>query len=315
MTAPRLLLRRDSDGYLAKPVKLFEDPSSMKTLFNPVSWKILNLLAKKPMYPAEIARDLGLNQQRVYYYIHHLQEGGLIKVERTASVRGAVARYYRPTYHAFGVEMPSEEKNLPLSKEIDVESKLERLFNGFVTKGAFDGLIVVGSPEPHGPFKAAARDGHYAVQLGFLLGQLCRLPADFVARLDVDIRMEKKEEENLILIGGPGTNLVTASINRHLPIRFAEENYWRGLVKGSGQVYGGERDGLIAKIRNPLNKEKNIIALAGNRHIGTKSCVIALTRFYEQVLDSYRGQDEWAVVIRGFDMDGDGKVDSVEVVG
>jgi len=266
------------------------------------------------MYPAEIARTLGLYQQSVYFCVRRLLKDGLIEIERSEVVKGAVARYYRPTSPAFGVELPSEEKNLPLPSQIDVGSKLERFFRGFIKDEIFDGVIVVGSPEPHGPFRATARDGHYAAQLAFLLGRLSRMPPDFFVRLDVDIRTEKKEGENLILIGGPGTNLVTESVNAFLPIRFTEDNYWRGLVKGDTVLQSSERDGIIAKIRNPFREGKTILVLAGNRHIGTKSCVIALTQFHTQVLEGYEDQEEWAVLVRGYDLDGDGKIDSAEVL-
>ena len=48
----------------------------------------------------------------------------------------------------------------------------------------FDGLIIVGSPNPHGIFKTSARDGHYAIQLAFFLGNVCNLPSGFVVKLD-----------------------------------------------------------------------------------------------------------------------------------
>ncbi|MBI2184553.1 MAG: winged helix-turn-helix transcriptional regulator [Thaumarchaeota archaeon] len=314
MQDERLLLRLGPSGYVAKPVKVFDKPAPLKALLKPASWKILNLLAKNPMYPVEIAKSLNLYPQTAYYYIRHLLKAGLIKVDRTKMIKGAVARYYTPTYPAFSIEMPSEEQVLPLSSQVNINPKLETFLGGFVKNGVFDGLIVVGSPEPHGPFKATARDGHYAVQVGFFLGRFCKLPSDFIVKLDVDLRTERREGENLILIGGPGTNLVTEGVNRFLPTRFVEENYWKGLIKATGSLYSSERDGLIAKIRNPFQEDKSIIILAGNRYIGTKSCVIALTLFDQQVLRSYDGQDTWSVVVRGYDLDGDGKVDSVEVL-
>ena len=71
--------------------------------------------------------------------------------------------------------------------------------------------------------------------------------------------------------------------------------------------------GLIAKIVNPWDNSKRIIILAGNKAVGTKACVIALTNFWKKTLEKYKGEDTFAVVIIGFDLDGDGKVDSIEV--
>ncbi len=64
---------------------------------------------------------------------------------------------------------------------------------------------------------------------------------------------------------------------------------------------------------NPWDKTKRIIILAGNKAVGTKACVLALTNFWKKTLQKYNGEDTFAVVIQGFDLDGDGKVDSIEV--
>jgi Ca2+-binding EF-hand superfamily protein len=40
---------------------------------------------------------------------------------------------------------------------------------------------------------------------------------------------------------------------------------------------------------------------------------VALTNFWQKTLERYKSEDTFAVVITGFDLDGDGKVDSIEV--
>ena len=79
-------------------------------------------------------------------------------------------------------------------------------------------------------------------------------------------------------------------------------------------VYTADTIGLIAKIVNPWDKEKRVIVFAGNKAVGTKACVLALTKFWKQALENYQGEDNFATVIQGFDLDGDGKVDSIEVL-
>ena len=186
--------------------------------------------------------------------------------------------------------------------------------------GSFDGKVVVGSPEPHGPFKTSARDGHYASYLTFFLGQLATLPEDFVIKLDVDLKVEKEERNNLILVGGPGTNLITQEINEFLPIRFnmmpSELGFlFGGLVsEKTGSVYTRDTVGLIAKIPNPWSDENRIIVLAGNKAVGTKACVIAITKFWKETLRNFDEDEKFATVIQGFDLDGDGKVDSIEIL-
>ncbi|MCP8304667.1 MAG: ArsR family transcriptional regulator [archaeon] len=307
-----LMMIEDKDGPLMKSILIFDEPSSLRPILNPLGWKILNLLAQKPMYPADISRFLKIHEQKVYYHIRQMREIGLLSVEKEEFIKGALARYYRVSYPAFGVELPFGERRLNLPISAFMDEKMVSFFDEFLLSGIFEGCIVVGSPEPHGPYKASARDGHYAVQLAFFLGQLSKMPKNFIVKLDADVKAEKEERNNLILIGGPGTNLITADINKHLPIRFNEKNYWAGLSNGQGRTFNSDRDGLIAKIPNPYDEKKSMIVLAGLRYIGTKSAVIAITNFSKEVLKDYHGERSWATVIRGFDLDGDGKVDSIE---
>jgi len=304
--------KEEGGGVVVKDITLFDSPEPLKALLNPLGWKIFRSFAEKPKYPAQVAKELKLYRQKVYYHTHRLEKAGLIKAAMESEVKGGLARYYCTSSPAFGVELPYGEERIEGFTKMD--RVLEEFWSPIVKAGVFDGIIVVGSPEPHGPNKTTARDGHYGVQLALFLGRFCRMPRDFVVKLDVDVKTEKAEGNNLILIGGPGTNLIASNVNSRLPIRFNEQNYWAGLTDGHGRLYTYERDGVVAKIPNPFDHKRSIVILAGNRHIGTKAAVIAATNFWSDVLKGYRGEDTWAVAVRGFDMDGDGKIDSVEVL-
>jgi DNA-binding Lrp family transcriptional regulator len=273
------------------------------------------------MYPLEIARQLGVHEQKVYYHIRKLEEAGAIKVEREEKKKGATAKYYKTVSPAFGVEFP---KGYTIIQNLSLQSmdeQIQRFFKEFVNgKGILEGKIVVGSPTPHGPFKTSARDGHYAAHLALFLGQFAKMPADFAIKLDVDVKAEKEEKNHLILVGGPGTNLLTQEINNYLPVRFNMQSSDQGFLLGglssekTSRVYTADATGLIAKIVNPWDITKRIVVLAGNKAVGTKACVLALTNFWKKTLQEYRGEDPFATVIQGFDLDGDGKVDSIEVM-
>jgi hypothetical protein len=142
------------------------------------------------------------------------------------------------------------------------------------------------------------------------------MPTEFAVKLDVDAKAEKALSEiNLISIGGPGTNIVTAEFNRYLPIRFDEGNFWSGLIDASGRRYNQDNHGLIAKIKNPYDNESDVVIIAGVRSAGTKSAVIAVTNYSEEILKRYKSSEEaWALVVQGFDMDADGKIDHVDIV-
>lgn len=315
-----LLNEKEKAPREVKQIAIFENPERLKKVLNRLTWKILTMLSEKDMYPMQVAKKLGVHEQIVYYHIRKLAKAGAIRLVKKEDKKGAVAKYYRAAFPAFGVELPFgyEKTTMPQPTVLDVN--LKRFLAPVLTEnGTFNAKIVVGSPEPHGPFKTIARDGHYAAYLTFFLGGFARFPEDFIIKLDVDVKVEKEESSNLVLVGGPGTNLLTQEINDHLPIRFSMTPSKHGFLFGglfsesTKNVYTEDSVGLIAKIRNPWNSEKSVIVLAGNKAVGTKACVIGLVKFWKQVLRSY-GEEPFATVIKGFDLDGDGKIDSVEVL-
>ncbi len=315
----KLLLQDHNDVQEIKEINMVDDSQKLKMMLGSLSWKILTMLSKKPMYPLEVAKQLGIHEQKVYYHIRKLQKSGAIKVEREEKKKGAIARYYRTISPAFGIEFADGYKPIQNYCMLGISDQLQEFFSEFINNGIFDGKIIVGSPQPHGPFKTSARDGHYAAHLALFLGQFAKTPTEFAVKLDVDVKVEKEEKNNLILVGGPGTNLLTQEINDYLPIKFIMQSSEQGFLLGglsskkTKQVYTSDVSGVVAKIVNPWDKTKRIVVIAGNKAVGTKACVIALTNFWKKTLEKYKGEDTFAVVIHGFDLDGDGKVDSIEV--
>ncbi|MGD1836535.1 MAG: hypothetical protein ACPKPY_00570 [Nitrososphaeraceae archaeon] len=302
---------------MSKKILLFDNVNDMRILSNNTAWKIIELLSVKSMYPAQIAKELKIYEQSAYYYIRRLSKIGAIEEIGTRLIKGGTARLYKTTSTSFGIEINKVQNNSEIyynfKKELNKTIRSLVLKDFFISE-LFDSLIVVGAPDPHGPYKSSARDGHYAVQLGFYLGTMCKIPKEFIIKLDIDAKVEKDlENKNLILIGGPGTNIVTSEINKHLPIKFNESNYWAGLTDKTGRIYNMDNHGLIAKIKNPYNEKKNIMVIAGVRSIGTKAAILTITNF-ENVLKNHIDQEEWAVVVQGFDMNADGKIDNVDIV-
>jgi len=317
----KLLLHEEGKRQRVKEIAIIEDPQKLKMILNRLSWKILVMLSEEEMYPLEIAKKLGIHEQKVYYHIRKLARAGAITVAKEEEKKGAIAKYYKAVSPAFGIELPQGYKTLERLSLLSMDERIQKFFKGFIKEdGTFEGKIVVGSPMPHGPFKTSARDGHYASHLTFFLGQFAKMPEDFAIKLDVDVKAEKEEKNNLILVGGPGTNLLTQELNDYLPIRFNMQPSEQGFLFGglvsrkTSNVYTADAVGLIAKIVNPWDNNKWVIVLAGNKAVGTKACVLALTNFWKKTLKDYDGQDAFATVIQGFDLDGDGKVDSIEVL-
>jgi DNA-binding transcriptional ArsR family regulator len=316
----KLLLSGETGSYEVKDIAILECPERLKTVTNKISLQILRLLSQNEMYPIQIAKKLGMHEQKIYYHIRKLAEAGIIEVVREEEKKGATARFYKIAFPAFGVELPFGNRKITSLTMPEMDEKLAGFFSPFLSNAVFDGKIVVGSPDPHGPFKARARDGHYAAYLSLFLGRFVELPDDFMVKLDVDVKVEKEEKNNLILVGGPGTNLLTQEINDFLPTRFSVESTEQGFLFGglvskkTGSVYTSDNIGLIAKIANPWDKTKRIIVIAGNKAVGTKACVLALTKFWKEALRNFAAANDFAAVIQGFDLDGDGKVDAIEAL-
>jgi DNA-binding transcriptional ArsR family regulator len=316
----KLLLQDDGKTSKVKEICMFRDAQKLKMMLGKLSWRILTLLSEKEMYPLEIARKLGMHEQKIYYHIRKLERAGAIVIVREEKKKGATAKFYKTVSPAFGVEFPHGYKTMQRPSLVSVNRQLQDFFQEFINKnGVFDGKIVVGCPAPHGPFKTSARDGHYAAHLAFFLGQFVKNPEEFAIKLDTDVKAEKEERNNLILVGGPGTNLLTQEINGHLPVRFNMQSSEQGFLLGglasqrTSRVYTADTTGLVAKITNPWDASKRIIIVAGNKAVGTKACVLALTNFWSKTLQKYQGDQAFAAIIQGFDLDGDGKVDSIEV--
>jgi len=316
----KLLLSGEPEQYKAKDIMIFDEPERLKAALSKLGWRILQALSEKEMYPMEIAKTLQIHEQKVYYHMKKLLKAGVIKIVKEEKKKGAVAKYYRAASPALGIELPFGYRTIKTVPFPRIDDGTKRFLRPFLENGTFDGKIVVGSPDPHGPFKVRARDGHYASHLTFYLGRFVELPEDFVIKLDVDMKAEKEEDNNLILVGGPGTNLITQEINEFLPIRFNMMPSKHGFLLGglvskrTGNVYTGDAMGVVARIVNPKDREKTIVILAGNKAVGTKACVLALTQFGAETLEHFTDEEDFATVIQGFDLDGDGKVDSIEVL-
>ena len=316
------LVTETASGLAAKDIHMFTDPEKMKPLLNKIRWEILKRLSKEPKFPADLAREMGIHEQKIYYHIRQLIENGLVTVAFEKEIRGAIAKFYTVTEKAYGIELTSD-KGMPLNSMKTTNDTLLKFFREFSDDSKFDGLIVVGSPEAHGPHKTWARDGHYAIYLGMFIGQIIPPKNNLYVKLDVEVRAEKSFDQNMILVGGPAVNLVTKDINakmkepafdNHIQGIAPDAMFGRGITsKQENTFYSQNNAGIIFKTSNPFNKEKTILAFAGQGRRGTKAAIIALMHRSEEILADYTG-GAFRKVVEGYDLDGDGTIDSVEIL-
>lgn len=310
----KLLKERDGTTYY-KEVRVEEEPEKLKGLLNETRWSILTKLAERPRYPAEIADDLGLHEQKVYYHIRKLEEDGIIEVAEREERGGAIAKYYTVTDHGFVLELPYGEERVADFSVAEHDSALRSFLSPFVDNGAVTARIVTGSPDPHGPHQVRARDTHLANDVALFLGQYGSFQRS-KAVLDTELKAAGDFTGNLIAIGGPLTNMATERFNAHLPVKFAQENFpFRKLESAqTGETYTDDAAGFIARIPNPDDPEHAVMVIAGVRLKGTKAATLALTEHTDTLLEGYEGEDKWGRVVRGKDMDGDGTIDAVDVL-
>jgi DNA-binding transcriptional ArsR family regulator len=287
------------------------DSFEAKHLSSPLAKKILLELAKKPAYAMEIAKKLKIHEQKVYYHIRKLEKARIIEVARTGVVEGAQANYYKLVQPAFVIRFKDFQETQRIA---GMEEQPSSFLEPFIEDGQLNCQIIVGSPDPHGPEKARSRDGYYAVDLALFLGTFLNFMPDLNVKLDTEARTEDLQK-NLILVGGPIINTVTAKINSRLPVRFDSKSNWDVVSRVSGKTYPTDETGIIVKIKNPFNPKKQILLIAGKRYAGTKAVMIAFIKHFNKIVSGNMHNPKIpAKVVEGVDLDADGIVDDAEIL-
>lgn len=310
MMAKWIVESRDGRN-IGLPAKILR-AEHIKSISSPMSWKILQAITEKPMYPKEIAKKLRIHEQKVYYHVRNLEKAGIIRVAKQENMHGVIAKFYDIDQPAFAVSL----------REMQELQKIPSPQNGFlhphINDGRLNTFIVVGSLEPHGPEKAKARDAPFAINLGLFLGSFLGYAPSFSVKVDTELQREELKN-NMIVVGGPAVNKVAGLINNKLPINFRtsrrQGSFYSTIFSSlSKKSYDGEEIGMIAKVKNPFDESKSVMLLAGRRGQGTKAAIIALMKNFEEVCAGNKHNPKvFAKVVEGVDSDSDGIIDSVEI--
>jgi len=288
----------------AKEIKL----NSITSIKSELAQKILKLLAKNPTYPKDLSKKLKVNEQKIYYHIRNLEKSGIIHKIKAETIHGALAQIYaliRPSYIIRFLDLQKTQK-ISATKETK-----ESFLYPFIENGKLNSTIIVGSPDPHGPERARSRDGYYGMDLALFLGShLNYIPSSNV-KLDTEYRTEDLKN-NLILIGGPIVNRVTEKFNQKLPIKFDGTSLHSTL---SDKTYHSEETGIIVKAKNPFNKNKYILLVAGIRYSGTRAAILSFLKHFDKLcIPNKHNNKIYAHVVLGTDLDSDGVVDDLEIL-
>lgn len=309
------IVKEERGKHSSLPARIMK-PEEMKAAMSPLAWKILQVLAEKPYYPKEIAKKLKVHEQKVYYHIRNLEKSKLIKVVREERKQGAISKYYYITNPALTLVLKPLE---PTTKLFKTKAEHENFLSPFINEGKFNALFIIGSPEPHGPTKERGHDGIYATNLGLFFGRFLNYTPSNSVKVDTEIKKEDLKN-NLILIGGPAINHITSKVNSKLPIRFVKlkhnGSYYDSFhSKISKKNYTDESYGIIVKTRNPFDKNKKILVLAGRKFKGTQAAMLAFLMKFDELCEGNSYNKKYhARVVDGLDLDHDGEVDFVEFI-
>jgi len=302
-----LVVEKNKNQMLSLPATEI-NPRDAKNISSELAIRILKLLSRKHMYPIEIAKELKVHEQKVYYHIRNFEKAGIIRKTKEETKQGATAKYYSIENPALVIKF----KELENSSRIQLKGDSEFL-EPFINEGQLNARIIVGSPDPHGPEKARSRDGYYGMDLALFIGTFLNYVPNFYVKLDTEAR-EQDLKNNLIVIGGPVVNKVTAIINQKMPIKFARELHWAIKSSVTDNVYPSDETGLIVKMKNPFNAEKSILVVAGKRHTGTRAAIIAFLKYFNDITKgNAHNKKISAKVVEGVDLDSDGIIDDVEI--
>ena len=298
------IVEKDKDDVYSLPAREIRAEDA-NVISSELAGKIIRLIAKEPMYTIDIAKSLKMHEQKIYYHIRNLEKAGIIKVVKKETKQGATANFYGLTEPAFVIKFKDFE---PTSKIGQMRNESDFLYP-FIKDGKLDAMIIVGSPDPHGPDKARSRDGYYGMDLALFLGTFLNYVPQFNVKLDTEVR-EDDLQNNLILIGGPVVNKIVEKINSKLPIRFEEGSIKSTVTK---EVYPQDECGMIVKAKNPFNDGKFVLVVAGKRFSGTRAAIIAFLKDFKKITKgNLHNNSIKANVVEGIDLDSDGIIDDVE---
>lgn len=307
----QFLVEEEKNEQRVYETTVLSNPKALSAFSNELSLRVIKEIAKSPSCPMDIARKLKQHEQKIYYHIRKLEKFGIIKLNSLEERVGATAKIYSLSSPTFSFKVIDDY----YTRSVKLKPVEIKFLNPFIRNGKFDALIIVGSPDPHGKYKARATDGYCVINLTAYLGQFVPNLKFPIYKLDTQVN-EKDLEKNLIVVGGPKINIISEKINNMLPIYFnySEEILdWTIISTLSKKSYKEKEVGVIERLKNPFNENKEILFLSGKGFRGTLSAIIAFTKHLKEVSEGNKYNSEvFARVVKGIDEDGDGIIDEVE---
>jgi len=306
-----VLVEHTEDGKKAYK-SLIVEPAKLSVLNSPLALEIVKELTREQGCALDIARNLQLDEQKVYYYMRKLEQAGIVKLARTEKRHGMTAKIYDVIAPIIATKLHDDGYDM-LEGKVVHDPDLLRFMSPFVEKGKLNALIVIGDPYSHGRFDKASHEGPYAFDFALLLGKFIKQDLQFPNyKLDTEVTKEDLKK-NLILIGNMKSNVVIDRMNDKIPIYFDTKKDFRVLSKFTGNSYKDPRIGVVMKFDNPFNKGKKVIIIGGIGSRGSRSSVIAFTQRFHDLIENQENGNIFRIV-RGLDRSGNRVIDDIEIL-
>jgi len=164
------LLRSNGKKHILIPIRLFEKPDNIKIFSSSLGWRIFQEFSQ-PSCPIDVAKRLDIHEQKVYYYMNKFKKAKLVKEVGSEPRHGTIAKFYQIRDFAFGMRLDK----VPAEAELNIHSPMHvKSLEPFIVDGNLNARIIVGSPDPHGPWKARASDSCCAIDFALFMGAFTR---------------------------------------------------------------------------------------------------------------------------------------------
>ena len=128
-----------------KPITDVDDPRLVRALSHPLRVRIMGVLEQRTASPKELAQALDVGLENIAYHVRALRDFGLIELERSEQVRGAVAHHYRARARP-RITARAWEQLPEISKRAMIGAALAQI-GDIVSEAAAQGCF--GRPESH----------------------------------------------------------------------------------------------------------------------------------------------------------------------
>jgi DNA-binding transcriptional ArsR family regulator len=128
-----------------KPITDVDDPRLVRALSHPLRIRIMGVLEQRTATPKELSQALGVGLENLAYHVRTLRDFGLIELERSEQVRGAVAHHYRARARP-RITARAWEQLPEISKRAMIGAALEQI-GDIVSEAAAQGCFT--RPESH----------------------------------------------------------------------------------------------------------------------------------------------------------------------